>query len=187
MKKNNILYTLSRPLIKVFMLLAFRPKVIGKDNIPKNKKIILVGNHTSIMDPWLLMATTRRQIHFLAKIELFKGFKGLIFNHMGLIPVDRSKKDSTPLKIAKEYLDMNEVVLIFPEGTISKDKMLPFKIGAIKLAKDTNTEIIPFRISGKYRLFNKLKIEFGNPYKIELDDLEKENDKLKNIINKMEV
>ena len=63
---------------------------------------------------------------------------------------------------------------------------MPFKIGAVKMANDTNTPIIPFIITGKYKIFNnKLKIEFLNPIKYKkIEDLTTYNEELMNIIRK---
>lgn len=183
--KDVMLYKIVRPIITFLFKILFRPKIIGVDNIPKDKKIILAGNHTSMLDCVLLLSSTKRNIHFLAKKELFRGIKKIIFNNLGLIPVDRSKKDSNVLKVAEKYLERDLVVGIFPEGTTEKGcgYLLPFKIGTVKLSYDTNTEIIPFKISGKYKLFSKdLTIIFGKSYKSK-KDLEKSNKELYNIIN----
>ena len=79
-----------------------------------------------------------------------------------------------------------KIIGIFPEGTISKtDELLPFKIGAVKMAKDTNTKIVPFGISGKYKMFsNDLKITFGEPVIVN-DDLEKANKRLEEEVAKL--
>ena len=183
MKKESRLYAFTKPLVNLYVKIFHKPKYIGLENIPKEGKIILAGTHTHSQDSFLLMSTTKRPIHFFAKKELWKFPKGLIFAHMGLIKVDRDRKSPESLIEAKEYLDDGKVVLIFPEGTLEKEhgKLLPFKIGAVKLAYESDTKIIPFAISGKY--YKKgLKIEFSKPIKIS-SDLEKENERLMNIIN----
>ena len=184
--KESMLYKIVRPILKFLFLNLYRPKIIGSENIPKEGRIILAGNHTNNFDCVLLMSSTKRCIHFLAKVELFKGFKKVIFSNLGLIPVDRSKKNPDALKTAKMYLENDMVIGIFPEGTFSKtDELLPFKIGAVKMAYDTNTEIIPFAITGKYKLFSKdLKIIFGRPLSISYD-LDIENNNLRDLISKM--
>lgn len=181
------LYRILRLPITWFVHTFLRPKFIGKEYLSSDTSYILAGTHTSIMDCLLIIASTNRSVHFLAKKELFQGFKSIIFNNMGLIPVDRSKKDSTVLKKAGMYLDNNCVVCIFPEGTTQKGKtLLPFKIGTVKLAHDKNVQIVPFVIKGKYRLFSRnLVIEFGTPFKVLSDDLEKENEKFRNSIKDM--
>lgn len=181
-----LLYRITRPIIKVFINIVFRPKYIGLDNIPKSGSVVLAGNHTKFFDPLLVMSCTGRTVHFLAKDSLNKGFKKIIFRNMGIIPVNRSIHDKDALKKAKEFLNKGALIGIFPEGTVNKtsDVILPFKIGAVKMAHDTDSLIVPFTIKGKFRLFNNLRIEFFKPYKISSDDLTLENQKLMDIISK---
>lgn len=188
MKKYNdvFLYKLTRPIITFLFKALYRPKMVGVNNIPNKGKIILAGNHNHNLDGAFLISSTKRNVHFLAKIELFKGIKKIFFNNMGLIPVDRSKKNKKSLEMAYEYLNNGKVIGIFPEGTFGKGKILPFKLGAVKMAYETKSEIIPFAITGDFKIFSKtLKIEFGNPIKITSNDLEKENENLRNIVVKM--
>ena len=87
---------------------------------------------------------------------------------------------------AYNYLENERVIGIFPEGTHGKKKILPFKIGAVKMAYETQCEIIPFAITGTYKIFSKdLKIEFGKPIKVKNNNLDNENQKLRNIVVKM--
>lgn len=183
-KKEAILYKITRPIITLGFKLLFTPKIIGSENIPKSGRIVIAGNHTSNLDCLLLISSTKRCIHFLAKNELWKGPKKIIFSNMGLIPVNRKAKDHQALVSAKEYLNDEKVVGIFPEGTTEKEGvMLPFKIGAVKMAYDTNSQIVPFKIVGKYKLFSRsLKVVFDKPKYVVNEDLEKENEDLKNII-----
>ena len=184
--RESKFYKIVRPILKFLFLNLYRPKIIGSESIPKEGRVILAGNHTNNFDCVLLMSSTKRCIHFLAKVELFKGFKKVIFSNLGLIPVDRSKKNPDALKTAKMYLENDMVIGIFPEGTFSKKgELLPFKIGAVKMAYDTDTKIVPFAITGKYKLFSKnLKITFGKPLSIS-SDLDLENNKLRDLIFKM--
>lgn len=182
--KDVILYRITRPLIKVFMKIFFRPTYIGTELIPTDVNFILAGNHTSYLDPLLLMSSTNKTIHFLAKDSLAKGIKGLLFRSMGIIPVNRKIHDKNALKTAEEELLNKKVIGIFPEGTINRTKetTLPFKIGAVKMAQDTDTLLVPFTITGKYKLFRKsVVIEFYSPYKVK-EDLTLENDRLRNFI-----
>lgn len=180
---DNKLYIILRPLITWFFKTFFRPSIMGVENIPESGRCVLAGNHTSIFDAPLLIAASRRSIHFLAKSELWKGPKKIIFANLGLIPVNRKIKDGRALVMAERYLKSELVVGIFPEGTTEKDgSMLKFKKGAVKMAYDTNSPIVPFVISGKYRLFSKnLRIKFLAPIKVSSDIL-RENENLMNII-----
>lgn len=181
------LYRIIRPIIRFIMFIVFRPKYVGRDNIPKDGRVVLAGNHTNIADCWLLMSSTKRTIHFLAKDSLNKGFKGVIFRNLGLIFVNRKIHDKDALHNAINVLKEDKVIGIFPEGTINREKKeptLPFKIGSVKMSHDADAYLVPFIITGKYKIFNNnLKVEFLKPYKVS-DDLTKENDKLRKTISK---
>ena len=92
------------------------------------------------------------------------------------------------LKRIDKYLEKDKVIGIFPEGTFNRGEgvILPFKIGAVKMASETGAPIVPLVITGKYKLFSKdLTFEFLKPIKVpKKEDLTKENEKLMNIISK---
>ena len=185
--KEPKLYRIVRPIIKVLFYILYKPTIIGKENIPKEGKIILAGNHTNNLDCILLISSTKRTIHFLAKEELMQGIKKIIFKNMGIIPVNRKIHDKEALKSAINTLHNDKVIGIFPEGTFNRTKntILPFKIGAVKMASVTKSKIVPFTITGKYTLFKKnIKIQFLNPIEIpERKDLTTYNENLMNIIS----
>ena len=93
-----------KPLINLIMYVCFRPEVIGRENIPKSGRVVLAGTHTKWLDSPLLIAVNKRQVHFMAKCELFKGPLKVFMNGMGCIPVDRKRKDRDSLIRAKEVL-----------------------------------------------------------------------------------
>ena len=183
---KSIFYVIIKCILTPLFFLIFRPKVIGKSNIPKNGSVVLAGNHTNNLDSVMLIAVVSRQVHFLAKIELFKGIFGVIVRGLGCIPVNRKIHDKDALKSAKDVLNDNKVIGIFPEGTINRtnDIIMPFKIGAVKMAKDTNSKIVPFVITGKYNIIGKgIKIEFLEAIEVN-GTLDLENDKLMKIVSK---
>lgn len=182
-KDDAILYRILRPIITIFFKVLYLPVIEGKEYIPDNKRIILAGNHTSNLDCLLLISTTKKSIHFLAKDELWKFPLGIIFSHMGLIPVNRKEKSHNSLEEAYKYLHNESLVLVFPEGTTEKNRgLLPFKMGAVKMAQETKSEIIPFVITGKYKILRRsIRIKFLPPISV-TEDLESENNNLRNII-----
>ena len=183
-----ILYRVVRTLGYPIFLLLYRPEFEGRNNIPKSGSVILAGNHTNNLDAAIMLAGPKRVVHMLAKKELFKSkISNAFFRSMGCIPVDRKIHDENAKSEAIEVLKNNEVIGIFPEGTVNRtnDIILPFKYGAVSFAKKTGAYIVPFTITGKYKLFRKsIKITYGKPYKVN-DDLEIENKKLMNIITKI--
>lgn len=185
--KDPLLYKIVRPIGKVLFKIVYRPKVIGSEFIPKNGRIIIAGNHKNNLDCMMLLISTKRCVHFLAKDELFKGKMGWFFKAIGLIPVNRKTKDGKALKEAIGYLENDKVIGIFPEGTHNKsnDVILPFKIGAVKMSKDADSQIVPFVIKGEYKKFRKgVRIIFFEPFKAKSNDLDKENEKFMKLISK---
>lgn len=184
---NTIFYKIIRPILKVLFKVLFHPRIIGIDNLPKDENYVLAGNHTKWLDPIMLIAIIPKQVHFLAKDSLFKGITKPFLKGVGAIPVNRKIHDHQALESAIKALNEKDIIGIFPEGTINREKKtptLPFKIGAVKMANVTNTSIVPFVITGKYKLFSsKITIEFLKPRKIS-DNLGKENQKLREEIDK---
>ena len=184
---NNLFYRIVRLIVRFLFLSLFRPRIKGIENIPKNENYILAGNHTKWLDPVMLVAIVKDEIHFLAKDSLFKGITKPIVKGMGAISVNRKIHDHQALENAIDVLRKGAVIGIFPEGTINREKKeptLPFKIGAVKMANTTNTKIIPFVITGKYKVFSStIKIEFLKPRTIS-NNLDLENEKLRDEINK---
>ena len=180
-------YKIIKPIVTVLFTILFHPKIIGKENIPKEENYILAGNHTRWLDPIMLIAIIPRQVHFLAKDSLFKGITRPFLIGAGAIPVNRKTHDHNALENAIKTLKEEKVIGIFPEGTINRKKetpTLPFKIGAVKMAYETNTKIVPLIITEKYRIIGKsIRIEFLKPMTI-TSNLEEENKKLRNKIDK---
>ena len=181
-----ILYRITRPIINILFKIFFRPTYIGLENIPNKGSVVLAGNHTNNLDCIFLITSTKRTIHFLAKDELLKGGKKIIFKNMGIIPVNRRIHDNKALKKAEEELKENKVIGIFPEGTFSKVKgqLLPFKIGAVKMTNDTNATLVPFTITGSYKLLRRgITITFYPKYLVQ-EPLGEANEKLRDFLQK---
>ncbi len=181
MREKNILYTTVRTIGYPFFMLLYHPKIIGKENII-DEGLVICGNHKSILDIFVLFASTRKKLHFFSKIELFNSkIKNAFFRSMGCIPVNRKEKNKDALEEGYKCLRENKLVVIFPEGTRNrtKDVIMPFKFGAVKMASVTNKKILPFAIVGDYNIFGKsIKLIFGKPYYLKTDNLEIENEVL---------
>ena len=187
-KERNFMYWLIKPIYVVLLKIIFRPKVIGKENIPEDGALIFAGNHKHAVDPTMVMMSTKRIVHFMAKEELFKGLHGLIFKSMGLIKVRRGKSNPQAVIDAEEILFNGGTIGIFPEGTRNKGKeeLLRFRHGTVKIAQKTNTLIVPFAIRNKYKIFRKsVVLEFGKPTDVTNMELDKANEYLKNEVLKL--
>ena len=184
MKEPTLYRVIRRPLSAIFKAI-YKPSLIGKNNIPESGRIILAGNHTNYFDCLLVACATKRCVHYLAKDELMKGPLGIVFKGLGIIPVNRRTKDRAAYLSALETLRDEKMIGIFPEGTINRteDIIMPFKFGAVKMAKETDTKIVPFAITGKYKPFERnIKITFFEPIEPE-ENLETANEKLMKIVS----
>ena len=185
MTKYKVLLKIVKLINKVYVRTTYE----GLENIPKSGPFILAGNHIHLFDPGPIMSITDRQIHFLSKASLFKFPQSLIFRNMGLIKVNRDGKDREAYESAVKYLKDGEIVGIYPEGTRERGRgLLPFKKGVVRMAKETDSVIIPFAAVGKYKPFRKgLTIRFGKPYKVtkDVDESLKELEKIiRGLLNK---
>lgn len=188
-KQRYVVYRILRPIINGLFRFLYRPTIIGKENVPTNGRVVLCGNHTHNWDSAILITSTKRTVHFLAKDELFKGFGKYFFKAMACIPVNRRQKDHNAMESAIKVLEQDEVIGIFPEGTFNRtdDIIMPFKYGAVSMANKTNSTLVPFSITGKYKIFkkNSITICFGKPYKIKTDDLDEANNELMEKVKKL--
>lgn len=187
-KYEKLLYKICKCIYKVLLKILYRPKVYGKENIPKEGSLILAGNHIMAVDPTLVMSSTNRIVHYMAKEELFKGFHGWLFKKIGLIKIDREKSNVAAILKAEEILKEGGTIGIFPEGTRNKtsNELLKFKLGTVKMVKETGAKIQPFAIRGQYKLLKKsVELEFGKPIDITNMETNEANDYLKNEILKL--
>lgn len=183
MKENKVLYKVCKLIYSTLLKVLYRPTAIGIENIPKDEPIIFVGNHRHAFDPVVVMTHTKRIVHYMAKESLFKGIHGIIFKQMGLIKVYRTKKNPEAIQSAVELLKEGGTLGIFPEGTRNRTKaeLLRFKHGAVTIAQQSNSKIVPFAIKGEYKLFRKkLVIEYGKPVDVSKMKLEDANDYVRN-------
>lgn len=141
--------------------------------------MILAGNHKHALDPLLVDVCTGLTVHALAKSELFEGFSAFFFHAVGAIPVVLdAPKNPDAYASAREVLQNGEVINISPEAArnYTKQILLPFKSGAVRLAKETGAKIFPYCIVGDYRFSSKdLKIVFGDMIEIRDETVEEAN------------
>lgn len=136
------------PVIRVL----FRPWVQGRENIPASGPAILVGNHVSAGDTYLLPAMISRRLTFPAKAEAFegRGFRGrvlkLFLEGIGMHPMDRSggRASATSMVGVAQVLQSGQLLGIFPEGTRSPDgRLYKGKTGVARLVLQTGVPVVP--------------------------------------------
>jgi 1-acyl-sn-glycerol-3-phosphate acyltransferase len=119
---------------------------------------VVVANHQSLLDI-VMLSRMPREMKWIAKEELFRiPWIGWMLRLTGDIAVRRGDAESggEAIQKAKVYLQRGMSVMIFPEGTRSKDaRLLPFKKGAFRLAIDSGVPVLPVAISGTAAGFTK--------------------------------
>lgn len=176
------MYRFVRFTCKPLLILLFRPKIIGREYIPTSGNAVIAGNHKHALDPLLVDISTNRIVRTLAKKELHDGIFGFAFRGVGSIPVDlHSKENKEALAAAVEVLREGNVINVSPEAkrNYTDELLLPFKYGAVSMAKKTGAPIIPYAITGDYKCCaGNLTIRFGEPIYVGDRDLYDANKEL---------
>lgn len=152
--------------------ILFFVKIEGRENIPKNRNCVMMGNHQCILDPLMLaLCVPDREIHFMGKKELWNNkLLGWAFTKVHGFPVDRGNMDMGAIRTAMNVLKEGDTLGIFPEGTRSRTgHMLPLLGGAAMLALRSRCDVIPVYIDGNYKPFRRMVVRVGEP--VEMSDL----------------
>lgn len=165
-------YRVLRIIAFPFVHLFFRIKTHGKENIPKEKGVVLCCNHTSLSDIILLGITCNRQVHFMAKKELFDiPVLKHLFSALGGFPVDRKSSDKGAINHALNLCESGKILGIFPEGTRNRDGApKKAKAGAAMIALKTRADILPvsiYRNKAVVYPFQKATVRYGEVIKYE--------------------
>ncbi|HEX7619365.1 MAG TPA: MFS transporter, partial [Verrucomicrobiae bacterium] len=131
----------------------YRIRVDGRDNIPEKGGALFVCNHASWMDALLLLASTDRQIRFLAFKDIYeKRWIHWGARILGVIPISSEQHPREliqSLQTASDAIRRGEVVCIFAEGQITRiGQLLPFRRGMERIMKDVDAPIVPVALDG---------------------------------------
>lgn len=154
--------------------LLFRLRYRNAERLPVTGPVLLVANHVSVLDPLScarLVFDNGRLPHFLAKESVFKGFAGTLLRSAGQIPVYRfSAEAHEALDAAKADLDAGNVVVIYPEGSVTRDPdwwPMQARTGVARLALTTDAVVLPVAQWGPHRVHDyhtkKLRLRFRAP------------------------
>ncbi|MGN6634328.1 MAG: lysophospholipid acyltransferase family protein [Oryzihumus sp.] len=156
-----MLYPVTRFVLVPLARAIYRPRVIGRANVPRRGAVILASNHLSFIDSVVIPLTAPRRVVFLAKAEYFTGtgIRGALsrawFNALGMIPVERDdhRAAQDSLDAALEVLRQGEAFGIYPEGTRSRDgRLYRGRTGVAWLALTAGVPVVPVALEGTQRL-----------------------------------
>jgi len=175
-------YALGRSLISPLARLVYRPRIEGRENVPREGAVIFASNHLSFIDSVAIPVAAPRPVHFLAKSSYFEG-SGLtgwatktFFEAIGAIPVRRGAGQAAldALDLQRQLLDEGLAVALYPEGTRSIDgRLYKGRTGAAFLALQTGAPVVPVGLIGTDRVMpvgakvptmsERVTVRFGEP------------------------
>lgn len=161
------MYYFGRTLVWLAMRIAFSIKTEGREELPKKTAMIYCPNHRSNADPPLVAMLVKGRMAFMAKDSLFKNkLFGWLIRSLGAFPVSRGSGDLTILDTAADKLREGKSLMIFPEGTRSKDgKIGKGHSGAAAISAKSGAAIVPVGIcyGEKLRFRTRIVVKFGKP------------------------
>ena len=155
-------------------VVVFRIRVTGREHLPPAGGVLVLSNHQSHLDPLLVGLAGDRRMNFVARKSLFvfPPFRWLI-DSLDAISLDRDGSGFGGLKETLRRLKREEVVLLFPEGTRTRDGLLgEIKPGFCTLARRAGVPLVPVAIDGAFEAFPRTRnyprpavihIAFGPP------------------------
>jgi 1-acyl-sn-glycerol-3-phosphate acyltransferase len=165
-------------LIRFCMAIYLRGHTVeGRDNVPTTGGAIIVANHLNNADPCIIPGVFPRRMNIMAKKEMFKWpVVSIMFRLIGAFPVDRQGADLGALRESQNLIAGGNLLLMFPEGTRSKDRQMHAGFpGSALIAYRTGAPIIPVAIWGtehlkwpllffKPKMHPRVNVRIGAPF-----------------------
>ncbi|WP_158867911.1 lysophospholipid acyltransferase family protein [Leifsonia sp. AG29] len=180
-KSPGALYFIGRWIVAPIAKLVYRPRVIGRKNVPEHGKVILASNHLSFIDSVLIPMTSPRRVQFLAKSTYFegRGLKGRVsrafFTAIGAVGVKRGAGQAAQeaLEQSRRIIDSGAAFALYPEGTRSLDgRLYKGRTGIGWLALTTGAVVVPVGLIGtdemqpvgvSFPRVRRVTVAFGEP------------------------
>jgi 1-acyl-sn-glycerol-3-phosphate acyltransferase len=177
---DTLLYRFAYSFVTPLWCLLYRVEITGREHFPPTGPVVLASNHRSNLDPFFLGVSTPRQIHFMAKAELWKvGALGWLIDKLGAFPINRGEADRQAVRKALDTLAAGAVLGIFPEG--SRHPQGGFGAihpGVTLFSLREGVVTIPVVMEGTERImrgrmirFPKVRVAFGPPLPLPKPDM----------------
>ena len=179
--RHRLWYLFCQWLCQIAFVLLFKLRVFDRKRIPRKGPVLFVSNHQSFLDPVLVGVGLRRELHYLARDTLFSHplFKRLIVS-LNALSVRRDEADHAAFRRAIKVLRKDRQLLIFPEGTRTRDgELQKIRPGWALLAARSNATIVPVVIEGAFTLWprsallprpGRIAVAFGEPFRLAGND-----------------
>jgi 1-acyl-sn-glycerol-3-phosphate acyltransferase len=171
---KHLWYEFLRVICRLLGTVVFRVRVFNRQYVPASGGVLVLSNHQSHLDPIFIGLSCDRRLNYLARDTLFgfAPFRWLI-DSLDAIPIDREGIGLGGLKESLKRLKAGEMLLVFPEGTRTRDgEVGRLKPGFLALARRSNSTLLPVAIEGAYESWPRrnslprpaiIHIEFGPP------------------------
>jgi 1-acyl-sn-glycerol-3-phosphate acyltransferase len=171
-------YLLVWGICRVFFKTYFRWRVYNVERVPLDGGVILASNHGSYMDPPLIGTALWRHVNFLAREDIFSiPVFGWLLRDWDVVPVDRDGGGAVGLRAILERLLAGRGIVLFPEGTRTRDGKFQHVRSGIGLTVIKSTApVVPVRIFGSYEAYGRhlrlphphhVALKFGQPMRFE--------------------
>jgi 1-acyl-sn-glycerol-3-phosphate acyltransferase len=163
----NLSYRLGWMMFRTMFATYFRWRTFTPENVPLEGGVIIASNHSSYLDPPLVGSGVRRDINYLARESLFR-FPGMgaLLRSWNSVPVDRDGGGARGLKAILDRLLAGGAIILFPEGTRSRDGKLQAAHSGIGLTVIKSTApVVPVRVFGTYEAYGR-HIKFPRPHRV---------------------
>ena len=174
----NISYRLGWLGFRALYRFYFRWRVFNAERVPLTGAVILASNHASFLDPPLVGSGLHRGINYLARESLFR-FPGMgaLLRSWSAVPVDRDGGGAAGLKAILDRLLAGGAIILFPEGTRTRDGQLqPARSGIGLVVIKSDAPVVPVRTFGTFEAYGRritiprpkpVAVKYGRPMKFE--------------------
>ena len=163
----NLSYRIGWTCFRVMYATYFRWQVFNAERVPLQGGVIIASNHASFLDPPLVGSGLKRDINYLARESLFR-FPGIgaLLRSWNSVPVDRDGGGAKGLKIILDRLLNGAGIILFPEGTRTKDgKLQPARSGIGLTVIKSTAPVVPVRVFGTFEAYGR-NHKLPRPYRV---------------------
>lgn len=161
-------------LFRTLYLTYFRARMYNAERVPTSGSVILASNHASFLDPPLIGSCLHRGINYLARDTLFRyPGCGWLLRQWDAVPVDREGGGAAGLRAILDRLLAGGGIILFPEGTRTRDgKLQPARSGIGLTVIKSSAPVVPVRVWGTFDAYGvhvpiplpvRLTVKFGQP------------------------